>query len=431
MKKLLSILFFACSLHGMQQAPAANVAPVPTLQQLCIQKITEALANPQQHIGCLQNCQQLPPLLQNTVAKHIRQHHHVAPMALSTAMSFTRDTRLNTSAFKHAAFNKDSSLILTTSHSGEVIVWSARFGFPVARLIQSSVVAATFSNDGTKIATLSASGNIRILQTPAAPTEKVNSHNVATLEPLNIFSWKKNISSTAQNGYHFSLHFSRDDKQLLATSTAFSCVDIFDSTTGENKTTLNNITNLRDVFFSPDGTSIILATNRTPLPIWHTATQDFTYLTADQPAGSDFLQACLSGDGATIAFADNRKITLYDTQTKTQKASFNIRTNTTLPVGCVHSITFSPDNSMLAVSITDKHRLGNIMRIKIWTTDPNTKEWRESAMPFIKNTDAAVHNLAFSRDSKQLMGLQKSPSQFAPAPCVQIWNVIDLEHARY
>jgi WD40 repeat protein/transcriptional regulator with XRE-family HTH domain len=183
----------------------------------------------------------------------------------------------------------------------------------------------TFSPDGTRLATISDDGTVRVW---GAATGK---------ELLTI-----PITITANNLYRI-LSFSPDGKRLAASDGHLA--KVWDSASGQELLTLSGHTDeVLAVIFSPDGARLATASADGSVKLWDAASgQEMLALSGSVPPDPGSLPRnalAFSPDGTRLAAGRNTTVTIWGT-TSGQVVR-------TLPQpGTVYSLTFSPDGNHL------------------------------------------------------------------------------------
>ena len=149
------------------------------------------------------------------------------------------------------------------------------------------------------------------------------------------------------------------DGALLASASNDRAIRLWDSATGQLRTTLTGHTNwLREVAFSPDGALLASASDDGTIRLWDPATGQHRRTLTGHTHG--LRRVAFSPDGALLASASNdRTIRLWD------PATGQLRTTLTGHTGGVTGVAFSPDGTLLASASDDG-------TIRLW--DPATSQ---------------------------------------------------------
>ncbi|WP_406511116.1 trypsin-like peptidase domain-containing protein [Streptomyces sp. NBC_00161] len=168
----------------------------------------------------------------------------------------------------------------------------------------------------------------------------------------------------------------------LATGSADSTVQLWDTTTGKTRTTLKGHTDeVNSVAFSPDGTTLATGSDDSTVRLWDTTTgKKRTTL----PQTGSVWSVAYSPDRDTLAIGGkDGTARLWDTTTRKTRTTLKGHTD------AVNSLAFSPDGTTLATGSTDS-------TARLW--DTTTGKTRTT----LKGHTGAVNSLAFSPDGTTL-----------------------------
>lgn len=229
-----------------------------------------------------------------------------------------------------------------------------------------TVWSAVFSPDGTRIATASADGKVKIWDATAG---------------------KELLSIDAANGTVWYAAFSPNGK-LLATAGSDKLAHIWDATTGKELQTLaSHKDEVYHIEFSPDSSRVATVSPDGTAKLWDVSTGK-VLLTLNQGEGARPYWVTFSPDGSRIAVANTADdsvgwASIWDAGTGKELV--------TLPrqAGYVNSVAFSPDGAHIVTTSEDQ-------TARIWDSTTGKE------LLTLYSQTASIANAAYSPDGKNI-----------------------------
>ncbi|MBI3463360.1 MAG: tetratricopeptide repeat protein [Planctomycetes bacterium] len=249
--------------------------------------------------------------------------------------------RLAEPAMKYAgpiyslSFPSQGDKLLVQVGSDQVHVWSASIGQATAQfpVLATSEAPATYSPDGTRIATGDEVGDLRV-------------YDASTGKELVVLRGHKQYMS--------AVSFSPDGKWLASVDHGDEFLRVWDlETASELKVLPTRLHWTLSLRFSPDGRLLAAGGGNRNIEIWDTTTWK---LLRTLPMGSwgPVWSVVFSPDGKTLATSSSGgPVTLWDVTTGAAKSTLQGHT------GAVRAIAFSPDGKTLVSTSDDRS-------VKIW-----------------------------------------------------------------
>ncbi|AMW08131.1 hypothetical protein A4E84_00325 [Streptomyces qaidamensis] len=269
-----------------------------------------------------------------------------------------------------ATFSPDGTTVATGGLDGRIRLWSASDGTPHRTLVSraKAVVSVAFSPDGRTLASADSDGVVRLWDRRTGDLR---------------------ASLMGHTGGVLSVAYSPDGR-MLATGGADGTARLWNPVTGRVRAVIAAHTgSVRSLVFSPDGASFFTASEDKAVKIWEVATAAARMtLRGDHK----FYTSALSPDGRTLAAAGGgHKIILWNLATG--KVKKTITTDFVL----INSLDFGADDRVLAVGSDE-----NV--VTFWNTDSGSEH--ES---FSGHTDF-VTTVAFGPDGRTLLTGSKDHS---------------------
>jgi WD40 repeat protein len=281
--------------------------------------------------------------------------------------------------------------------------WQRRFasGHTTFKGHTSSVHSVAFSPDGTRLASASSDGTVKVwdlgTHREVLTFEYTGGVRIVAFSPdgtrlaasdrRTVAVWDLTIGreafELALKGHTHridSVTFSPDGTHL-ASADQGGTVTVWDLTTGREALTLRgHAGEVHSVAFSPDGTRLAAGDGQA-LKVWD-ATTGREILTFEWDTGLA-RSMVFSPDGTRLAAGDGQAVRVWDAMTG--REALTLRGH----AGEVHSVAFSPDGTRLASASQDQ-------AVKVWdlTTGQETLTLRGHA--------GKIHNVAFSPDGTRL-----------------------------
>jgi RNA polymerase sigma factor (sigma-70 family) len=241
----------------------------------------------------------------------------------------------HTNGVQAATFSPDGSMLATGSHDATIRIWDVKTWKELRRLDghNDSVLALAWSDDGTVLA--------------SAGVDKI----IRLWDPI---TWTVQRELKGHENYICSLAFAKGGKVLASSTEAEEVIRLWDPVTGKLQRLLGERKALRSVntiAFSPDGKTLASGNGDATTRIWDPATGE--ELRHWKPHARSVAALAFAPDGATLATAGSwdSAIRFWDPATGKEKhpSPFGHR-------GIVHQMWLSPDGRTLTTLGFD-HRL--------------------------------------------------------------------------
>jgi WD40 repeat protein len=239
-----------------------------------------------------------------------------------------------------ASFSSDGTAVVTASSDGTARVWEPRPGSEFLGIVtaelrghSSAVVDAAFSPNGQRVATASSDGTARIWQVTNARVLR------------------------GDYGQMLDAEFSRDGRSIV-TAGSDGTARVWDATTLKPVSVLGPMDNeVGDASFSPDGKLIATTERFGAAPrIWDVASGDET-VTLKPTASSLGPAAAFSPDGKLVVAGDqDGSVRIWDV-----RSGREVRMLPDVDKGGVASVRFSPDGRLVVTGGGD--RVGRILEV--------------------------------------------------------------------
>jgi WD40 repeat protein len=262
------------------------------------------------------------------------------------------------------AYSHDGSRLATASQDGTVRVWDAQTGKQELLLSRhgDSVACVAFSPDGSRLASGSSDKTVRVWALPGGREQMILQGHTEAVAGVAFSPDGKHLASGSHDqtvkvwsletgevertleghcGEVFGVAFSPDGKHL-ASGSHDQTVKVWDAQTGREERTLKGHTGwVTDVAFSPDGTRLASASVDQTVRVWEAATGREQLTLRGHSAPVNSVM--FSPDGRRLASAaEDSTARLWDAQTGQEV--FVVKGYTDR----VHAVAFSPDGTRLA-----------------------------------------------------------------------------------
>ncbi len=270
----------------------------------------------------------------------------------------------------NVTFSKHGSRIATVSSDGTLRIWDTSTGEELMRFGgEAALYTVKFSPEDRLIAAAGLDGRAKIWDVDSGDLVlTLTGHNNAiyfidfspdgkylatasvdgTTKVWDISAGgnREWLTLTGHNHVVFSADYSPDGKQI-STSSWDGTARVWDSTTGANLLTLEDFTaEVARVTYSPDGTKLATADYAGTVKVWEAASGKLLYAFQAHPSGD--IDVAFSPDGKYLASSGSDGIVkLWDSTTGDEVRSFLGHTDV------VMRIAFSPDGSRLATASWD------------------------------------------------------------------------------
>jgi len=271
----------------------------------------------------------------------------------------------------HVEFSPDSRLVLSASFDHTARLWNVETGNPVGEPMRhkDTVYHAAFSLDGKRIATASYDYTARIWDTSGKPLTGPMEHagqvmyvafspdgkTLATASfDATVGLWDvetgKPLCKPLSHPREVNAVAIRPDGKEIATACSDGILRIWDAKTGKLVKKLDNPNEsygLLTVAYSPDGKSVVAATQGSSPKLWKPAESDKPVVTFKECSGA--LKVCFSPDGELVAAAGNDSIGWVWTAKGEVRGGSKRKHKE-----AVYSIHFSPDGQCVLTAGYDK-----------------------------------------------------------------------------
>ncbi|KAJ8063403.1 hypothetical protein OCU04_008623 [Sclerotinia nivalis] len=301
------------------------------------------------------------------------------------------------------AFSPDGTKVASGSYDGMIRLWDTTTGESLQTLKghSNSVNSVAFSPDGTKVASGSDDGTIQLWDTTTGEslqTFKGHSYTVCSVafssdgtkvvsgsadDTIRLWDTTTGESLQTFKGHSNtvrSVAFSSDGTKV-ASGSADGTIQLWDTTTGESLQTLRGSSyRICSVAFSPDGTKVASGSADGTIQLWDTTTGE----SLQTLRGSSYriCSVAFSPDGTKVASgSEDKTIRLWDTATGEPLQMLEGHSSS------VYSVAFSPDGKVVTSGSRDK-------TIRLWDTATG------EPLQMLKGHSSSVYSVAFSPDGK-------------------------------
>jgi WD40 repeat protein len=233
-----------------------------------------------------------------------------------------------------AVFSPDGTRVATASADRTARVWNAATGAAITECLlhQGAVVCVEFSPSGSQLVTASADHTARVWESATGRLLVTVSHEkgvrhaefssdgarfATASEDSTARVWDATnghpVTKSLRNGYPVSqATFSRDGTRLV--TAAYPAARVWDAATARLIATLNHVTTVMHVAFSPDGRLVLTASADNTAILWNAATGN--QVLPPLKHGAAVRYACFSRDGRRLATAsDDGVVQVWDAAT--------------------------------------------------------------------------------------------------------------------
>jgi len=317
-------------------------------------------------------------------------------------------------------FSKDGSRVATASSDGTIRIWDMSNGEELMRFGQESALyVVKFSPDDRFIAAAGHDGRVKIWDVESGDLIlTLTGHNNAIFfidfSPDGKYLATASLDGTTKvwdisaggnrewltlaghNHVVFSADYSPDGKHI-ATSSWDGTARVWDSNTGANLLTLEDFTaEVARVTYSPDGTKLATADYSGMVKVWEAASGRLLYAIQAHPAGD--IDVAFSPDGKYLASGGSDWLAkLWDADTGNELLSFSGHTD------IVFKIAFNPDGNRLATASWDGTS-------RLWDVSSG-----EQLLEITANA-GDVNSVSFSPDGKLLVTAHEDGT-------TKVWNI--------
>ena len=248
-------------------------------------------------------------------------------------------------------YSPDGSTIITNSQ-GKVFLWDVGTGEQKASITGGSFVCSPDGKTivinsykevglwdaftGKRKTTLTHVGGVRdIVYSPDGKTIAINNYKEVEVPFIPPF---------------------QGAREEIITINSYKEVGLWDAFTGECKTTLTHVGDVRDIVYSPDSKTITTE-GQQEIYLWDVITGKLKVMLTGE-------SVAYSPDGCTIAIKEQREIGLWDTATGKHKTT--LATDTYIDYDEISFTEYSPDGSTIASCVFNVH--SDAGRMYLWET---------------------------------------------------------------
>ncbi|HEV2764376.1 MAG TPA: WD40 repeat domain-containing protein [Pyrinomonadaceae bacterium] len=220
-----------------------------------------------------------------------------------------------------AHFSPDGARVVTTTHSGNVVVWDARTGRNLAVMQEGGIHSAEFSPDGRLVVTAGLDGVARV------------------------WDWQKRVQATPplRNFERIKTAKFSPDGLYVLTAGDDGAARLWDAGTGRILAEHRGERQAMKAAFSPDGKFIVTAGGDSGAEVWKAVPgQEVPELAVDEMNPTD---ALVSPSGRHVAALGGGMVVLWDVQTGRRLAL-----TTAAPGGGIYEAAFSPAGKYVVTS---------------------------------------------------------------------------------
>lgn len=345
-------------------------------------------------VTLLKLCQQLGSAKIAIAVSPGKKSPKVATPAATTVASVAMVFEGHTGEVNAVAFSPDGRIFASGSTDDTLRLWEAASGKELASM----------KCDGGGIWTVAYSPDGRFV---------VCGCNDGTIKAWDVKSKKLLFVSQATKHEVWSVAISPDGK-LVAVGTKDAQVQLRDAKTGEQKYSVDNVSQVSGIAFSPNGKLLTTSSVNQPMKVWDVETGK-AILTAEKapsfqqwvdfaPDGKQIATACWNG---SVLIWDAETGVLKRTLQHSSRGPFADRLDLgrfgTRPLPPVYFVVYSPDGKLLASAGRDR-------TAKLW--DAETGE----AVAVLKPHGNTVTSVAFSLDGRQIVTA-------AEDNMIRLWNL--------